>query len=467
MQIKPSNRFFWLLWLLLSGVLTLFLAHSMFSSDDKTLLMPGPLSAGHHQLVQACASCHADSFGDGPVMQQACVDCHGDQRIKPFDSHPVAKFEDPRNADLLKKINATQCVSCHTEHKPEITLTDGLTQPRDVCFHCHADVGENRPSHEGMSFMTCKDSGCHNFHNNRALYTDFLVKHMDAKPIDRSGAVPEREFAAIIDQLLEYPRDHYPVEPLSIDAADGPAAITASSSITDDWHQSGHAQAGVNCSACHQPPNQDGELTAWTNKPAVEGCSSCHKAEVERFGLGKHGMRLAAGLSPMTAGQALLDMQPDASHQELTCSSCHGAHEFNIQQAAVDSCLACHADDHSVAYKASSHFRLWQAELKGEAPAGSGVSCATCHMPRIDFDVDDYVSRKMVDHNQSATLSPNSKMIRPACMACHGLPFAIDAMADRDLIRRNFNGPPSISVRSVQLAREDQERHERERANKK
>ena len=467
MNIAPSNRPLWVLWLFLSSLLVSYLAHAMFSATDKTVFMPGPLSAGHHQLAESCGSCHTDALGGGPVLQASCESCHGNVRVKPFDSHPVSKFEDPRNADLLLKVNATQCVSCHTEHKPEITLTDGLTQPLDLCYHCHSDVGENRPSHKDMSFMTCKDAGCHNFHNNRALYTDFLVKHMDAMPIDHSGSVPEREFAAIIDQLLEYPRDQYPVEPLGKEEADKPLTAEVADAITHEWYQSSHAQAGVNCSACHQPVDESGQQSAWRDKPGLNGCASCHGVEVQRFGQGKHGMRLAAGLAPMTPALAQLTMRSEANHDELTCSSCHGAHQFDVQQAAVESCLSCHADDHSLAYKDSPHYELWQAEVSGTSPAGSGVSCATCHMPRIDFDVDDYVSRKMVDHNQSATLSPNSKMIRPACLACHGLPFAIDAMADRELINRNFNGQPTVHVRSVDLARQDQERHERERAQRK
>ncbi len=86
-------------------------------------------------------------------------------------------------------------------------------------------------------------------------------------------------------------------------------------------------------------------------------------------------------------------------------------------------------------------------------PAGSGVSCASCHMPRIDFDVNDWMSRVMVDHNQNASLSPNAKMLRPACLHCHGLAFSIDALADPALIENNFAGAPSVQVESMELAR--------------
>jgi hypothetical protein len=173
-------------------------------------------------------------------------------------------------------------------------------------------------------------------------------------------------------------------------------------------------------------------------------------------------MRLVAGLSPMTPAQARLPMQETAAHEELDCVSCHGAHDFDVTGAAVEGCLKCHADEHSLAYEGSPHHRLWAAEVAGEGEANSGVSCATCHMPRIDFDVSEWMSRTMVDHNQSANLSPNSKMIRSACIHCHGLGFTLDALADETLIQRNFSGQPTVQVRSIDLARADQERYQRE-----
>jgi hypothetical protein len=462
---KSNQGIYWTIWLISSLGAAAALGYTLFAGEDKTLFMPGELSAGHHQLVDACDSCHRDSFGGGEVLQEACVDCHGDERVKPFDSHPRTKFTDPRNADRLEQIDALHCTTCHVEHRPEITQKNGVTQPTDVCFHCHQDVGDNRPSHKGMAFDSCASAGCHNFHDNRALYTDFLVKHMDAGDHDESPRLPSREFAAVLDEIMEYPRDHYPVEPLDGADMDAPADIVVSGEIERDWLETAHAAAGVNCSACHQPRTSDGEAGAWQDKPGTMGCQQCHGVEVERFGQGKHGMRLAAGLPPMQPAMARLPMTDGSAHAELTCNSCHPGHRFDTRTAAVDACLQCHADQHSLAYEGSPHHELWVAEQTGQSTDGSGVSCATCHMPRIDYDVSDWLSRKVVDHNQSATLAPNSKMIRPACQHCHGLGFAIDALADRTLIDNNFRGRPAIHIESIDLARADQERYLRERAN--
>lgn len=463
MGLFTNNARNWLGWALGSFVLAGLLGYLLLEGGDKSLFMPGPLSPGHHQLTDNCDTCHTDAFGNGDVLQKACIRCHGDDRVKPFDSHPRSKFTDPRNADLLEKLPATECVTCHREHKQEITLQDGVTQPIDFCVHCHAEIGDDRPSHEDMEFNSCKTAGCHNFHNNRALYTDFLVKHMD-DPITRDRPrVPAKEFADVVEELMAYPRDDYPVEPLTPDQADAPVQH-GHNAILAAWAQSGHARAGVNCSACHQPRDDTGNRQAWRDQPGLGGCNACHNLEAERFGKGRHGMRLAAGLSPMKPAAAQLPMHDKAAHDELTCNSCHGSHDFDVRFAAVDACLRCHDDEHSQAYEGSPHHELWLAELAGRAPENTGVSCATCHMPRIDMDINDWMSRRVVDHNQSAALSPNSKMIRPACLHCHGLGFAMDSLADRPLIDRNFSGRPQVKVQSIELARLDEERARREKA---
>ncbi|MGB1800796.1 MAG: hypothetical protein ACPHLK_08215, partial [Gammaproteobacteria bacterium] len=112
-----------------------------------------------------------------------------------------------------------------------------------------------------------------------------------------------------------------------------------------------------------------------------------------------------------------------------------------------------HNDEHSLAYEDSAHHQLWKKELAGEAKENSGVTCATCHMPRFEkefYDGEFYMG--IVEHNQSKTLQPNEKMIRPVCMNCHGLEFSINALADEELIRKNFNGQPSVKIEGMKMA---------------
>lgn len=458
-QTKSRSRRFWLLWIVLSAGLAGWLGYGLsfaklsdspLRAQARSMFLPGQTTAGHHQIELACTACHSEAMGGRELLQDACMNCHGAELKEARDSHPKSKFTDPRNADRAARLDAAYCVTCHVEHKPQMTRAMGVTLPDDFCRICHDDVAKDRPSHKGMAFNTCTNAGCHNFHDNRALYEDFLLKHARDPALTEKRILPARDFGQLVEEFSDYPIARYPHAPLSRDKADW-GTVPASQKIADEWFATAHAQAGVNCSACHQQARADGKRV-WVQRPTQQVCAACHAAEVKGFGNGKHGMRLAQGLSPMTPGQALIPMRADAHDQALGCTTCHGAHRFDTRAAAVDACLGCHDDTHSAAYKQSPHYALWQKEARGEAPAGSGVSCASCHLPRVEFRTPDDVKRILVQHNQNDTLRPNEKMIRPVCMNCHSLKDSIDALADRALIERNFAGKPLVHVRGIDMA---------------
>jgi hypothetical protein len=461
MRQHGKGKVIWLIWiamtLMVAGVFGASLFMTKRAADHpllaqvRSVFMPGKTTAGHYQIELACEACHTKSFTDRASIQQACVGCHGAALKEAEDKHPLSKFTDPRNAALIEEIDARECATCHVEHKPELTHAMGVTQPNDYCYHCHKDIAKDRPSHKGMPFTSCTNAGCHNFHDDRALYEDFLLKHAN-EPQD--SATPELVFTnmrEIAAQLPEYPSSRYPLTALTAAQSDALATVQITQTVMNDWLASTHANAGVNCSACHAGADQS--KADWIAKPSQQVCSTCHQLEQKSFLLGKHGMRLAQGLSPMTPEQARLPMQASAAHTELTCTTCHGAHRFDIKQAAVTACLGCHNDEHTLAYQTSPHAELWRKEIAGEAAAGSGVSCATCHMPRVAYRYEDYdLKQVFVQHNQSDTLRPNEKMLRPVCMRCHGLGFATDALADTQLIQSNFNHAPSVHVLSIDMA---------------
>jgi hypothetical protein len=362
------------------------------------------------------------------VREAACTECHENELRIAEDSHPKSKFTDPRNAELLKTLDARSCISCHVEHRPEMTNAMGVTLPQDVCFHCHSQIAQERPSHAGMDFATCASAGCHNFHDNRALYEEFLVKNGTAPDVMPAPVVMLRTSARTPARL---PRAAY-------DAPQYAADIT----VIEQWAESAHARSGVNCTGCHGQ---------WTAKPETLSCQSCHKNETEGFLDGKHGMRLSLALPAMSPSVARLPMAHGTSGRKLECTSCHTSHDFDTRRAAVDACLGCHADTHSVSYEASPHFVLWRAEISGQAAAGSGVSCATCHLPR-EVHRDGDLESVRVQHNQNWNLEPNEKMIRDVCMSCHSLAFSIDALADVSLVNSNFQGRPSRHIESIDMA---------------
>lgn len=449
----------WLIWAVLAALLAGWLGYGLtfaklpedsVRAQARKFMLPGKTTAGHHQIELACNACHSESFGGRALLQDACVNCHGAELKEARDSHPKSKFTDPRNAERAALLDAAMCVTCHVEHKPAMTHPMGVTLPPDLCKTCHYDVAKERPSHAGLGFDTCASSGCHNFHDNRALYEDFLLKHAQEPVTKPEARLAERDFRKVVEELSDYPAARYPLRPLSALEADHGKALAAPAAVMNDWLATSHAQSGVNCSACHTETREG--KTTWLVKPGEKVCESCHSAEIKGFKSGKHGMRLAQELSPMRVSDAQLPMKKAAHDKALSCVSCHAAHRFDTRTAAVESCSGCHNDKHTVAYKQSKHYTLWQKEVRGEAPAGSGVSCATCHMPRVEFRTPDDVKRVLVQHNQNDNLRPNEKMIRPVCMSCHGLGFSIDALADGALIQRNFTGQPAHHIKSIDMS---------------
>lgn len=443
----------WWLWAALSLALSAYFGLALSAKDTggwqaraRAWFLPGETSHGHHQIELSCGTCHGEGLAAADALQEACERCHGAELKEARDSHPQSKFTDPRNADRAARLDAARCVTCHVEHRPGITGAAGLTLPADYCVICHDEVAKERPSHQGLAFDTCGNSGCHNFHDNRALYEDFLLKHAEAPPLLAEPRMPARDWRQVIEELGSYPIDRYPLAPLA--APDVPADDAG---IVRDWLETAHARSGVNCSACH------GAGKDWVARPGHDACKGCHGAEVETWLAGKHGMRLAAGLGSMRPADARQPMKAAAAQRALGCTSCHAAHRFDTARAAVESCLECHADDHSRAYLGSPHHRLWQQERAGLLPAGSGVTCASCHLPRIEHRTDD-VKRMLVQHNQNDTLRPSDKMLRPVCLNCHGLQFALDALADAALVAGNFKGRPQARVASISMAKEAEAR---------
>jgi hypothetical protein len=445
-----SKKLGWIYWGVFTAAMTVYFTLNI-TSANQMLFLPGKTSHGHYQIEMACKVCHESPFGGKEVLQKSCVKCHGQELKVAKDKHPKSKFTDPRNADRVAKLDARYCITCHVEHKPEITAVMGVTVAQDVCYLCHYDIAKDRPSHKGMAFTTCADAGCHNFHDDRALYEDFLLKHLD-EPVDlASQVVPPVSAATMLVKLDSYPLQQYPLRQLGLDEQDAPADLAKDQKALQEWHETAHARSGVNCSACHKVEDKN-ESVQWVKKPSYDICKKCHKTEVNGFLAGKHGMRLAQRLSPMTPALARQPMRSNVRNKQLNCATCHGAHRFDTVTAAVDACLTCHNDTHSLAYKKSPHFRLWQKEVFGQLPKSSGVSCATCHLPR-EMHKHNGKATIRTQHNQNDNLRPNEKMLRPVCMKCHGLGFSIDALADTALIRSNFNGKPSRHVNSLEMAK--------------
>ena len=455
----------------------------MVVGGDRRALLIGATTDAHHQLELACETCHAaPAFADAQTadneLNKTCRNCHEDALDDADDSHSRKRFRSPRMAAYWEKVDARFCTSCHVEHRPEITRASAVTIPMDFCIACHSeeeqDIRTTRPSHAGLSFDTCV--GCHNYHDNRAIYEDFLVRHAEEPWLK---AEPVHALSA------QYRTREPSADSVNRRSVGAPATALAETAIIGHWAGSGHAAADVACADCHAPDAAEDGLqseieAAWTDTPSTAICRDCHRQEFRTFVLGRHGMRqhpeiakpripdrglatlgldttlpetvsalLTDPVTPthMYVAEARLPMRPDAPADPVDCGTCHDSHAVDIENAAVTACAGCHDDPHTRAYFGSPHHALWLEERADEAEPGTGVSCATCHMVKSQRR-----GKVTTNHNQNHSLRPGEKMIRPVCLDCHGLAFSIDALADTNLVSRNFTGKPGVHVESIEWA---------------
>ncbi len=429
------KKLIWGTWLIVTTCLASYYGYTLFKADNKEALLIGDASHGHFQIEMACTACHTSAFGGTESLQESCVNCHAEELEEAHDSHPQKKFTDPRNASQLETIDARYCVSCHTEHQKEQTNPMGLTLPKDYCFHCHQDIGEERDSHKNLTFDSCASAGCHNYHDNRALYEDFLLENHQDSWVKQVAKITEANAASTLAaQFIPTP-----LPPFAEKKEEHP-------DIHKDWSSSAHASGNVDCAGCHST-----DQLQWIEKPGIEQCQTCHMNEVEGYQAGKHGMRLALNMAGISPAESSLPFKEQSLVLQQSCNSCHEPHTSNTQFASKEACLGCHNDQHSLAFEASPHGQLLNNAIAGRLPANEAVSCATCHMPRQEKN---HHGTKVIEvnHNQNHNLRPNEKMIRPVCMQCHSLGFSIDALADEQLINNNFTGKPSAHIPSIDWA---------------
>ena len=257
------NKTLWLtallITLLVGGYLTYALvADTPIAMNARAVFLPGNTTRGHYQIELACSACHKPFQG---TPQKACVNCHGAALKQAEDVHANHKFNDPRNAAMLLHINVLQCVTCHREHKPELVRGMGVTVPDDFCFSCHADIAKERPSHKDFDQKTCASAGCHNYHDEKALYEDFLSAHLHEPDIKQPALLAQHNLS---EQHIAADRKN----PLNESLQDAPALAQLPPAQLNAWAVSAHGQGGINCSDCHQAKLAGGQTERSLEKSA-------------------------------------------------------------------------------------------------------------------------------------------------------------------------------------------------------
>jgi len=165
---------------------TILVSSLLFIKPTEQYLSIGPMNTGHEDF--SCNTCHADAngnwiqqiqsnsqyaiglrkkmveFGSLPPDTKKCLACHE----RDNDRHPTHRFLEPKHKEAIKKIDATNCATCHNEHNGvRVHLTDG-----NYCMNCHSntkikndplDMPHSELFKNGM-WSTCLQ--CHDFHGN-------------------------------------------------------------------------------------------------------------------------------------------------------------------------------------------------------------------------------------------------------------------------------------------------------------
>jgi len=210
--------------------------------------------------------------------------------------------------------------------------------------------------------------------------------------------------------------------------------------IINQYHDSKHAQRGVQCLDCHKPVEGQEKMAKehynvqMISSPSPNNCVKCHEQEVKEFSDSAHGAKgwypvVGAGEftkeelakyhvldeagNPLNGGKpnvitSVIGQDATVASCEVChgvgkknedgsfgdCTKCHLRHDFSISQARKpETCAQCHlGPDHpqSEIYNESAHGTYYQAnkdKFNMEAPPGAlttkdfpAPTCATCHM---------------------------------------------------------------------------------------
>ena len=277
-----------------------------------------------------------------------------------------------------------QCVTCHVEHRPEITLPMGVTLAADFCAHCHQDIAKDRPSHKGMAFNTCNSAGCHKFHDNRALYEDFLAKHLN-EPAQQGEApqLPARNFREVAGGMARLSGRSFPSE--------GTNRCRCAARIHARAQGRGRLARDGTCAFRRElqrlPQGGERRRRSVGEAPRPQGVRDLPR---DRRPKAISPASTACGSRkdsrPMTPRRARQPMHAKAGDNRARMRELPRARTASIRRKPRSK-RAWAATATSTRKPTSAHriTRYGRKSSPARPPAGSGVSCATCHLPREEY----------------------------------------------------------------------------------
>ena len=332
----------------------------------ETLLMPGPVIAGHAKLEQECSRCH--DRANRSAQATLCRGCH----------EPVARDIDQRTGfhGRLAGAQDVQCSACHTEHKgrnADIVKLEPASFPHArtdfplqgahvtvACSSCHVagrkyreaasgcvDCHRDDEPHEGKLGRDC--TTCHEV----TAWVRVRFDHAKTK-FALTGAHAETSCAAC------HLGNRYKGTPVQCAACHAPDDVHGGSRgpACADCHQTSGwagtrydhlratgfaltgAHAPLDCKSCHR--------TANLKDPLPRDCAGCHRSDdphATRFGNACDRCHASSAWQPVTFDHTRDGkFELRGAHAKLGCHACHTA--VVATQKLGTQCADCHrADD--------------------------------------------------------------------------------------------------------------------------
>lgn len=368
--------------------------------DWESLVMPGPVVAGHAKLEGQCRKCHAPFARDD--QRQLCLDCHKETATD------IARKQGYHGR--FAPAATGQCRNCHTDHEgraadivrltPQTfnhSLTDFALEgghANVACGDCH-EPGKKHREAPG----TC--AGCH-----------------AADDVHREALGDDCATCHTAERWTTTRFDH--------------------AKATDQRYPLTGAHAKVDCGLCHGGQRYE-------NTPT--DCAACHR--IDDAHQGARGLDCAGCHSTTAWKEPTFDHRKrtgfalTAGHAGIACQGCHAGGDFS--KADGKTCVDCHRSDdahkgrngvecqdcHTTTSWGSTRFdhaKQTEFALKG---AHAELACVACHKgeaSKVKLQTGCVACHKGNDVHQEA--------LGTDCAACHGeTAWRTDVRFDHDLAK--------------------------------
>ena len=383
------------------------------ATNLETLLMPGPVIAGHAKYEQECSRCH--DRADRSRQAALCRTCHEPVAVD------IAQHKGFHGR--LRGAETAQCSACHTEHKgrqADVVKLETASFPHAqtdfplqgahatvACAACHLagrkhreaasaciDCHKKEEPHEGKLGRDC--AGCH----EAGSWTRVRFDHAKT----RFALTGKHEQAACAACHMGNRYKDTPTQCAACHAPDdvhagARGAACAECHQTTGWSgtkydhlkATGFALAGahssLDCRTCHKTSN--------FKDPLPRDCAGCHRSDephATRFGAGCEKCHAASAWTPSSFDHTRDGkFELRGAHQKLDCHVCHTA--VVASQKLGTECAGCHRGD--------------------DVHAGKlGTDCAQCH------SVETWRGHLQFDHDFS-TFPLVGLHVAVPCFACH------------------------------------------------